>query len=67
MPQNQVPPGGAPARVYLNDNVTPALLDGMRMLAREQPKEPLLVLAEFLRERHEELAKRDVKMEGVEN
>lgn len=53
--------------MYLNDNVTPALLDGMRMLAREQPKEPLLVLAEFLRERHEELAKRDVKMEGVEN
>ena len=35
------------------------------MLAREQPNEPLLELVEFLRERHEALAKRDVKMEGT--
>jgi hypothetical protein len=27
---------GAPARVYLNDNVTPVLLDGMRLLVKER-------------------------------
>lgn len=27
---------GASARVYLNDNVTPALLDGMRLLVKER-------------------------------
>ncbi|KAF8534471.1 hypothetical protein BDD12DRAFT_860123 [Trichophaea hybrida] len=66
-PANQIPPGGAPARRYLNDNVTPALLEGMKMLAREQPKEPLLALARFLEERHREERKGDVKMEDVMN
>jgi COMPASS component SDC1 len=66
-PANQIPPGGAPARRFLNDNVTPALLEGMKMLAREQPKEPLLALARFLEERHKELEQKgdDVKMEDV--
>ncbi|KAI5841525.1 hypothetical protein DFP73DRAFT_556068 [Morchella snyderi] len=54
--QNQIPPGGAPARRYLNENVTPVLLEGMKMLAREQPKEPLLALARWLEEQHRELA-----------
>ncbi|KAI5846921.1 hypothetical protein BZA05DRAFT_341218 [Tricharina praecox] len=64
----QIPPGGAPARKFLNENVTPALLEGMTMLAREQPKEPLLALARFLEEKHKELASnddKDVKMEDA--
>ncbi|KAL7274704.1 COMPASS (complex proteins associated with Set1p) component [Rhizina undulata] len=61
---NQIPPGGAPARRYLNDNVTPILLEGMKMLAREQPKDPLLVLAQFLEEKHNELEQTKVKIEG---
>ncbi|TGZ82412.1 hypothetical protein EX30DRAFT_370526 [Ascodesmis nigricans] len=66
VPANQIPPGGAPARRYLNENVTPALLEGMKMLAREQPKHPLLVLAKFLEERHRELEQdRDVDMEDA--
>jgi len=65
LPVNQIPPGGAPARRYLNDNVTPALLEGMKMLARVQPKDPLLVLAKFLEEQHKELEeKAKVKVEG---
>lgn len=38
------------------------------MLAREQPKEPLLALARFLEEKHKELASnddKDVKMEDA--
>jgi len=72
-PPNQIPPGGAPARRYLNEHVTPTLLDGMKMLAREQPKEPLLALAKFLEERHQEAdawkeaetRKEDVTMEDA--
>jgi hypothetical protein len=36
----------------------------MKMLAREQPKEPLLALAKFLEEKHGELEKDKVKVEG---
>jgi COMPASS component SDC1 len=32
----QVRPGGAPARVYLNEKIVPYLLDGMKSVAREQ-------------------------------
>jgi COMPASS component SDC1 len=32
----QVRPGGAPARVYLNEKIVPHLLDGMKSVAREQ-------------------------------
>jgi Dpy-30 motif. len=32
----QIRPGGAPARVYLNEKVVPYLLDGMKSVAREQ-------------------------------
>jgi hypothetical protein len=60
IPANQIPPGGAPARKYLNEQVTPALLEGMKMLASTQPKEPLLALARFLEEWHEK--ERDVVM-----
>jgi COMPASS component SDC1 len=32
----QVRPGGAPARVYLNEKIVPHLLEGMKTVAREQ-------------------------------
>lgn len=41
-------PNGAPARRYLNEKVTGVLLEGMKMLARDQPPDPLRVLGEYL-------------------
>ena len=32
----QVRPGGAPARVYLNEKIVPYLLEGMKTVTREQ-------------------------------
>ncbi|KAK1833831.1 putative dpy-30 domain-protein [Podospora conica] len=46
---------GAPVRQYLNSKVTPALLEGMKMLAKEQPKDPLRALGEFLLARSKEV------------
>jgi COMPASS component SDC1 len=46
---------GSPARVYLNANVTPHLLEGMKHLAAHEPERPLRWLAEFLRKKSEEL------------
>ncbi|KAA8570418.1 hypothetical protein MFRU_005g04580 [Monilinia fructicola] len=46
---------GAPARVYLNQTVTGSLLEGMKLLAKEQPKDPLRVLGEFLLSKSREL------------
>ncbi|KAK9379360.1 uncharacterized protein V2V93DRAFT_373610 [Kockiozyma suomiensis] len=43
--------GGAPTRRYLNELVTPALLDGMKLIAREQPDNPLEKLALYLLDR----------------
>ncbi|KAK9376395.1 uncharacterized protein V1513DRAFT_411460 [Lipomyces chichibuensis] len=43
--------GGAPTRRYLNELITPALLDGVRLVAREQPENPLEVLGKYLLER----------------
>ena len=36
--QAQTPgrPGGAPARVYMNEKIVPYLLDGMKTVAKEQ-------------------------------
>ncbi|OQE40375.1 hypothetical protein PENCOP_c006G04116 [Penicillium coprophilum] len=51
----QIRPGGAPARVYLNEKVVPYLLDGMKSVAREQPANPLRVLGEFLLQKSNEL------------
>ncbi|KGO75786.1 hypothetical protein PITC_033700 [Penicillium italicum] len=51
----QVRPGGAPARVYLNEKVVPYLLDGMKSVAREQPPNPLRVLGEFLLQKSNEV------------
>ncbi|KAJ5603305.1 hypothetical protein N7537_006261 [Penicillium hordei] len=51
----QIRPGGAPARVYLNEKVVPYLLDGMKSVAREQPANPLRVLGEFLLQKSNEV------------
>ncbi|KAL1303659.1 hypothetical protein AAFC00_007014 [Neodothiora populina] len=48
---------GSPTRVYLNQMVTPHLLEGMKYLAAYEPEKPLLWLSEFL-------AKRSAECEG---
>ncbi|SCU94267.1 LADA_0G07558g1_1 [Lachancea dasiensis] len=40
--------GGSQTRKYLNERVTPALLRGMRLLAKDQPEDPLRALGEYL-------------------
>lgn len=40
--------GGSQTRKYLNTNVTPHLLAGMRLIAVQQPEDPLRVLGEYL-------------------
>ncbi|OTA64634.1 hypothetical protein K449DRAFT_421220 [Hypoxylon sp. EC38] len=52
---SEAPPHGAPARQYLNSKVTGPLLDGMKMIAKDQPKDPLRVLGEYLIQRSKEL------------
>ncbi|CDR41119.1 CYFA0S06e02058g1_1 [Cyberlindnera fabianii] len=46
--------GGAPVRKWLNEHVTPSLLEGVRLLAKEKPDEPLKVLGEWLIKKNEE-------------
>ena len=46
---------GGPTRQYLNGNVTPHLLEGMKYLAVYEPEKPLAWLAEFLKSRSEEV------------
>jgi COMPASS component SDC1 len=46
---------GSPARVYLNQKVTPHLLEGVKYLAVHEPEKPLQWLADFLRKKSEEL------------
>lgn len=48
IPQGADLNAGAPTRQWINENVTPTLLEGMRMLVREKPQEPLRVLGEYL-------------------
>lgn len=45
---------GGPTRQYLNSNVTPHLLEGMKRLAVDEPEKPLLWLSNFLREKSKE-------------
>ncbi|KAH7399326.1 hypothetical protein BKA66DRAFT_565408 [Pyrenochaeta sp. MPI-SDFR-AT-0127] len=51
-PTQQAPtqpmPHGSPTRVYLNQNVTPHLLEAMKHLATTEPEKPLKWLSEFL-------------------
>ncbi|KAI6788339.1 hypothetical protein KC363_g9011 [Hortaea werneckii] len=53
-PEKPVAHGG-PTRQYLNSNITPHLLEGMKHLAMYEPEKPLLWLADFLRERSKEV------------
>ncbi|KAG5368554.1 COMPASS component SDC1 [Yarrowia sp. E02] len=39
---------GAPTRLWLNKEVTPALLAGMRQIAKDKPEDPVKALGEFL-------------------
>ncbi|KAH7364598.1 hypothetical protein BKA65DRAFT_533175 [Rhexocercosporidium sp. MPI-PUGE-AT-0058] len=51
----EAPPHGAPTRQYLNSKVTGPLMDGMKLLAKEQPKDPLRALGEYLLQRSREI------------
>ena len=53
MPQKPVAHGG-PTRQYLNQNVTPHLLEAMKYLSVYEPEKPLMWLSEFLRDRSKE-------------
>lgn len=46
---------GSPTRVYLNQNVTPYLLEGMKYLAAYEPEKPLEWLSGFLAQRSAEV------------
>ncbi|KAG7292073.1 hypothetical protein NEMBOFW57_002105 [Staphylotrichum longicolle] len=52
---NDVSMTDAPAQPYINSKITGVLLEGMKIVAREQPKDPLRVLGEFLLQRSREL------------
>ncbi|KAH6646372.1 hypothetical protein BKA67DRAFT_584082 [Truncatella angustata] len=52
---SEAPPHGAPARQYLNSKVTGAVLEGMKLVAKEQPRDPLRVLGEFLLQRSKDI------------
>ncbi|KAG4432441.1 hypothetical protein IFR05_012077 [Cadophora sp. M221] len=54
MPKEALP-HGAPTRQYLNSKVTGPLMDGMKLLAKEQPKDPLRALGEYLLQRSKEI------------
>ena len=41
-------PHGSPTRVYLNQHVTPYLLEAMKHLATNEPEKPLKFLSDFL-------------------
>ncbi|KAL2825320.1 hypothetical protein BDW59DRAFT_161797 [Aspergillus cavernicola] len=52
---NPVRPGGAPARVYMNEKIVPYLLEGMKNVTKEQPSNPLRMLGEFLIQKSNEV------------
>lgn len=54
-PPTQPNPHGSPTRVYLNQNVTPYLLEGMKYLAVYEPDKPLKWLSEYLAKRSQEV------------
>ncbi|QIW96413.1 hypothetical protein AMS68_001931 [Peltaster fructicola] len=53
-PEKPVAHGG-PTRQYLNQNITPHLLEGMKYLAMHEPEKPLAWLAEFLKDRSKQV------------
>ncbi|KAJ5929360.1 hypothetical protein N7454_007208, partial [Penicillium verhagenii] len=52
---SQVRPGGAPAREFLNEKLVPYLLEGMKVIAKEQPTNPLRALGDFLIQKSNEV------------
>ncbi|KAJ5934599.1 hypothetical protein N7466_004146 [Penicillium verhagenii] len=52
---SQVRPGGAPAREFLNEKLVPYLLEGMKVIAKEQPANPLRALGDFLIQKSNEV------------
>ncbi|KUI60896.1 Set1 complex component sdc1 [Cytospora mali] len=46
---------GAPTRQYLNSKVTYHVMEGMKIVAKERPADPLRVLGEFLLKRSQEI------------
>ncbi|SCW02750.1 LAFE_0F13454g1_1 [Lachancea fermentati] len=48
--------GGSHTRKYLNEHVTPVLLRGMRLVAKQKPEDPLRFLGEFLIKESEQSA-----------
>lgn len=46
---------GGPTRQFLNQNITPHLLEGMKYVAVYEPDKPLLWLSNFLKERSAEV------------
>ncbi|EAW11938.1 DPY30/SDC1 family protein [Aspergillus clavatus NRRL 1] len=54
-PAAQTRPGGAPARVYMNEKIVPYLLEGMKSIVKEQPSDPLRALGEFLIQKSNEV------------
>ncbi|TQW10546.1 COMPASS complex subunit Sdc1 [Cordyceps javanica] len=52
---SEAAPHGDSTRRYLNTKVTGALLEGMKMLAKEQPDDPLRVLGEYLIQKSKEI------------
>ncbi|KAF2118283.1 hypothetical protein BDV96DRAFT_381625 [Lophiotrema nucula] len=46
---------GSPTRVYLNQNVTPHLLEAMKHLVTQEPDKPLKWLSEFLAQKSLEI------------
>lgn len=54
-PPEKPNPHGSPTRVYINQNVTPHLLEGMKYVAAYEPEKPLRWLSEFLARKSAEL------------
>ncbi|USP77207.1 uncharacterized protein yc1106_04481 [Curvularia clavata] len=48
-------PHGSPTRIYLNQHVTPYLLEAMKHLATQEPEKPLKWLSEFLAQKSAEV------------
>ncbi|KAJ4287922.1 hypothetical protein N0V90_011937 [Kalmusia sp. IMI 367209] len=53
---------GAPTRRYLNEHVTPHLLEAMKHLATEEPDKPLKYLSEFLARKSREIEGSQVRV-----
>ncbi|KJX92592.1 dpy-30 domain-containing protein [Zymoseptoria brevis] len=54
LPEKPVAHGG-PTRQFLNANLTPHLLEGMKYVAAYEPEKPLMWLSEFLAQRSKEV------------